>query len=99
LSKERHVSIVTVAGKLHLYLLDSKSRAVCIHVRNGEPAVQPTGTWSGLVSTGQEQRRAWSFQLCRVCSALHTQSPEQQEEQKFRSALLSIEYEDELRDG
>jgi hypothetical protein len=79
----RSIALDLVTGELTLYLVE-ESRACCVHVRDGEPAMQPSGTITlrdGLVL---------SWELCRICAALHTPTPEQRAEQEFRSALLRI---------
>jgi hypothetical protein len=86
------LSLDLETGRLTLWVNDEQHRAVCEHVRDGEPAVQPTGTMRG------HDGEVWSWELCRVCSAFHTLTPEQREEQSARNLLHLIEHVDELPD-
>jgi hypothetical protein len=86
----RSFALDLVTGSLTLYLVEER-RACCIHVRDGEPATQPTGTIT--LKDGQ----VLSFELCRVCSAMHTLTTEQLAEQDFRNALRRVMQEEELR--
>lgn len=69
-------------GQLTLYVLEDEPRAVCVHVRDGEPAVQPTGT-----ITNRRTGEVVSWELCRICSAFHTVSDEQRGEQAYRNVM------------
>jgi hypothetical protein len=82
-----------VTGSLTLYLVEER-RACCIHVRDGEPAV--TGAPRDTIEWKGER---WSWELCRVCAALHTTTPEQRAEQDFGTALLRILHEEGSGEG
>jgi hypothetical protein len=84
----RSFALDLVTGRLTLYLVE-ETRACCVHVRDGEPAMQPTGTIT------RKDGNVLSLELCQVCVALYKLTPEQQAEEEFRSALYRIMHEDD----